>query len=95
MIKSSAGGWGVGHVTRGRFTGSQTVQLITRTSHEPTTAHNPFSRADAWHQRFSEERVRFQELRWIFCRSGYIQNNRTHITHTRQRDRRPAPRPHS
>ena len=28
MIKSSAGGWGVGHVTRGRFTGSQTVHSL-------------------------------------------------------------------
>ena len=28
MIKSSAGGWGVGHVTRGRFTGSRTVHSL-------------------------------------------------------------------
>ena len=28
MIKSSAGGWGVGHVTQGRFTGSQTVHSL-------------------------------------------------------------------
>ena len=30
MIKSSAGGWGVGHVTRGRFTGSRTVHSLHR-----------------------------------------------------------------
>ena len=30
MIGSSAGGWGVGHVTQGRFTGSQTVHSLHR-----------------------------------------------------------------
>ena len=28
ILASSAGGWGVGHVTPGRFTGSQTVHSL-------------------------------------------------------------------